>query len=82
MSRATREVRLGSADIRVETRGDGSILVRCPQPLGPYPARLTERLEHWAAAAPHRVFIAQRAGYGDARQPATRLGDRVRADEI
>jgi feruloyl-CoA synthase len=63
MSRATREVRLGSADIRVETRGDGSILVRCPQPLGPYPARLTERLEHWAAAAPHRVFIAQRAGY-------------------
>ena len=29
-------------------------------PLGPYPVRITDRLEHWAAAAPDRVFLAQR----------------------
>ena len=28
-------------------------------PLGPYPGRLTERLEHWAAQAPDRTFLAR-----------------------
>jgi feruloyl-CoA synthase len=31
-----------------------------PQPLGPYPVRITDRLEHWAREAPGRVFLAQR----------------------
>ena len=43
------------------------------RPLEPYPVRLTDRLEHWAAEAPDRVFLAQRpapapgqaAGLGD-----------------
>ena len=29
-------------------------------PLPPYPHKLTERLVHWAKAAPDRVFLAQR----------------------
>ena len=31
---------------------------------GPIPTKLTERLEHWAKAAPDRIFMAQRDGSG------------------
>jgi len=48
-------------DAIFEPRLDGSLLVRMREPLEPYPSRLTERLEHWAALAPERVFLARRA---------------------
>jgi feruloyl-CoA synthase len=48
----------------VEHRNDGSILMRSPHPLPPFPQKLTERLVHWAAIAPERVFLAQRDGTG------------------
>jgi feruloyl-CoA synthase len=57
-----RPVRLGSADVRVERRGDGAILMRSPHPLPPFAHKLTERLTHWAKAAPDRVFLARRDG--------------------
>ena len=44
----------------IERRGDGAILMRSPHPLPPHPEKLTERLVHWANAAPDRVFLAQR----------------------
>ena len=44
-----REVRLGPFDLVLEQRPDGTLRARSPHPLGDYPARLTERLEHWAA---------------------------------
>jgi feruloyl-CoA synthase len=59
-----RPVRLGAPDVLVERRGDGSILMRSPHPLPPFPQKLTERLVHWAKAAPERVFLAQRDGAG------------------
>jgi feruloyl-CoA synthase len=59
-----RQVALGAADVRMEHRADGAILLRSPHPLAPYPRRLTERLAHWAAAAPARRFIAQRRADG------------------
>jgi feruloyl-CoA synthase len=59
-----RPVRLGSPDVKVERRGDGCIVLRSPHPLSPYPQKLTERLVHWAGAAPERVFLAQRDGSG------------------
>jgi feruloyl-CoA synthase len=59
-----RPVRLGPADVLVERRGDGAILMRSPHPLPPHPQKLTERLVHWAKAAPDRVFLAQREGAG------------------
>ena len=31
-------------------------------PLGSYPTRITDALEHWAAQAPDRTFLAQRDG--------------------
>ncbi len=60
MSKPTRDVKLGRAEMRFTHRADGTILVESPQPVGPYPARLTERLVHWAGTAPERVFMAQR----------------------
>ncbi len=59
-----RPVRLGPADVLVERRADGAMLMRSPHPLPPYADKLTERLAHWAAAAPDRIFIAQRDSGG------------------
>src|SRR5579863_5427897 len=61
---ALRPVKLGPADVTVERRSDGAILLRSPHKLPPYPRNLTERLVHWARAAPDRVFLAQRDAAG------------------
>lgn len=47
-----------------DRRADGTVYVRSPRPLAPYPDRLTERLEHWATHAPERTFLAQRDAAG------------------
>jgi len=59
-----RRVRLGAANVVVERRSDGAILMRSPEPLPPYAAKLTERLDYWAKAAPDRIFLAQRSAAG------------------
>jgi feruloyl-CoA synthase len=55
-----RPVRLGPASVEVERKPDGTILLRSPRALEPYPEKLTERLAHWGEAAPERIFLAQR----------------------
>ncbi len=55
-----RPVRLGPASVDIEHRPDGAMLLRSPRALEPYPDKLTERLAHWAQAAPERIFLAQR----------------------
>ncbi|HTQ77820.1 MAG TPA: feruloyl-CoA synthase [Burkholderiales bacterium] len=65
-----RAVRLGRAEVEIERRADGSILLRSPHSLAPYGARLTERLVYWAAAAPARPFLAQRTAAGAWRRLA------------
>jgi feruloyl-CoA synthase len=47
-----------------EPCSDGSLRVRNSTELGPYPDRLIERLQYWAAAAPDRVLLASRDGEG------------------
>ena len=77
-----REVALGTADVRIDRRADGSILLCSPHPLSAYPEKLTERLVHWAREAPKRTFIAQRdasgewrrLSYGDAHLRVRRIG--------
>jgi feruloyl-CoA synthase len=64
----TRSVRLAAPAVSVERRADRAIVVRSRDPLGPYPAKLTERLDHWAAQAPERVFLAQRDSDGGWRR--------------
>ncbi|MFN3656157.1 MAG: feruloyl-CoA synthase [Pseudolabrys sp.] len=59
-----RSVKLGLRDVTLERRADGTLLMRAPEPLGPYPRKITERLEYWAKAAPDRVFMAQRDASG------------------
>jgi len=59
-----REVPLGPADVQVERRADGAILLRSPHPLSSYPANLTTRLMHWARETPAQRFIAQRDASG------------------
>jgi feruloyl-CoA synthase len=59
-----RPVKLGPPDVVVERRGDGAIILRSPHKLPPHPQKLTERLVHWAKAAPDRVFLAQRDATG------------------
>ncbi len=59
-----RPVRLGLWEPVVEHRSDGSIEIRTAQPLPSYPVKLGEPLEHWAATAPDRVFLAERDASG------------------
>jgi feruloyl-CoA synthase len=49
-------------DAKFESCPDGSLCVRNPTELGPYPDRVTERLQHWAAVAPDRALLAGRDG--------------------
>jgi feruloyl-CoA synthase len=48
----------------VETAADGTIRLRSTESLQPFPARLTDCLEHWATTAPDRVFVARRERSG------------------
>ena len=63
-----RQVKLGPSDTQIERRPDGTLLMRSPHALEPYPQKLTERLEHWAKAAPERTFLAQRTATGEWRK--------------
>ena len=71
---------LAPAEVLVERRADGSTVLRSPRPLGPFPRHLGDRLRHFAAAAPERAFLSERAGeglrtvtYGEARALVERL---------
>jgi feruloyl-CoA synthase len=59
-----RPVSVALADTAVRRGSGGVVYLQSRQPLGAYPVRLTERLEHWAAQAPARAFLAQRAPSG------------------
>jgi len=63
-----RPVRLGTLDPVVEHRAGGVIHIRAAQALGPYHDKLSQPLEHWAKAAPDRVFLAQRDAQGEWRK--------------
>jgi len=59
-----RPARLGAFDAVLEREPNGIIHIRTAQVLPPYHATLNEPLEHWAKAAPDRVFLAQRDAEG------------------
>ena len=77
-----RAVRLGPRDVVSEHRPDGTIRLTSPHALAPYPAKLTGRLEYWAAAAPERTYLAQRTAapgwrkmsYGETLEQVRRIG--------
>ena len=82
-SRPLREISFADPAVAIERRADGTIYLRPKTALDEYPARLTERLHHWADATPQRIFMAEREVGGGWRkityfriaacQPAHRL---------
>ena len=50
------------AQVNVERRADGTLVLRSPEPLGAYARCLGEYLEHWAQARPDPSYLAQREG--------------------
>jgi feruloyl-CoA synthase len=63
-----RAISFGNPDVSIDRRDDGTIYLRPKIPLPEYPARLTDRLHHWARAEPDRIFMAERAAGGGWRQ--------------
>lgn len=59
-----RDIAFGTPTITVERRNDGTIYLHPNEPLPDYPVRITDRLHHWAAHAPDRIFVAERAEDG------------------
>src|SRR5262245_4689655 len=55
-----RPVSVDTADTAVRHGPAGVVYLQSRHRLGPFPGRLTERLEHWAERAPRRTFLAQR----------------------
>lgn len=51
-------------DVRVEGRTDGTLILTSAWPVGPVARRSTDWLDHWAAATPEAVFLAERSGPG------------------
>ena len=79
-ARRYRPARVGGClNAEVERRPDGTLVLRSTEPLGEYPARLTDRLEDFAASAPERVFVAKRGPDGAWRTITyAQMLDRVR----
>jgi feruloyl-CoA synthase len=63
-----RPISFGDTTVNVERRDDGTIYLRPTNPLGDYPARITDYLHHWAKKAPDRVFMAERNASGGWRE--------------
>jgi feruloyl-CoA synthase len=59
-----RAISFGNPAVTIDRRGDGTIYLRPKIALGDYPVCITDRLHHWAAAEPDRVFMAERDGDG------------------
>jgi feruloyl-CoA synthase len=67
MTYPVRSLRVGPTDVALERCADGTLLLRSPHPLPAHPEKITEKLEHWARAAPGRVLFAQRQDGGEWR---------------
>jgi feruloyl-CoA synthase len=63
--RRVREVHIAPLRTTVDRRADGTLYMQSPDPLGPYPAALTARIEHWARVAPDRTCVAERDAMGN-----------------
>ncbi|MET0705940.1 MAG: AMP-binding protein, partial [Tardiphaga sp.] len=63
-----RPISFGEIGVRIDRRADGTIYLRPTASLGDYPERITDCLHRWAAEAPDRVFMAERAGDGGWRE--------------
>ena len=63
-----RAISFGDPDVSIDRRADGTLYLRPKIALGDYPPRITDRLHHWAATEPNRIFMAERDANGGWRQ--------------
>src|SRR5215210_6161595 len=63
-----RPISFGDPAVKVERGDNGAIYLRPKLALREYPARLTDRLHHWATSEPNRIFMAERDGRAGWRQ--------------
>jgi feruloyl-CoA synthase len=63
-----RPISFGDPAVTIDRRDDGTIYLRPKIALDEYPARLTDRLHHWAREQPNRIFMAERDSGGGWRQ--------------
>ncbi|MGY3411192.1 acyl-CoA synthetase (AMP-forming)/AMP-acid ligase II [Bradyrhizobium sp. GM5.1] len=61
---STKPLTFAPRELSVERRTDGTLILRSPLELGPCDWRVTDFLPRWAAAAPQRIFLAQRNAKG------------------
>ncbi|MDH3319336.1 MAG: feruloyl-CoA synthase [Betaproteobacteria bacterium] len=64
VTRLHSRLRFAPAEVRVETRPDGTTRLSSPQPLRPYERCIGEWLVKRAQQAPERTFLAERQGEG------------------
>ena len=77
-----RAVSIGHAPVEV-TEEHGVLHMRSLEPLAELPARLLDRLVHWARVRPEQTFIAARQADGDWRRVSyAQMLESVRAIEI
>jgi feruloyl-CoA synthase len=62
---STRPVYVAAQRATIDRRSGGVMYVSNTEPLGEYPARVTDQLEFWAKQTPNRAFLAQRAPDGN-----------------
>src|SRR6185295_4849048 len=55
-------MRFAPAEVDLEKRADGTLILRSPQKLGPYSRCVTEWLMQWSDRDPARLFLAERKG--------------------
>jgi len=58
----------GTLSPSFEVGRDDSLLITSGELLGAYPARITDRLIHWAKECPERTFAAKRDAFGEWRR--------------
>jgi feruloyl-CoA synthase len=61
-------LRFAPPEVELQKRADGTMLLRSPQKLGPYPRCLTEWLVKWSDRTPDRVFLKERTPSGTWRE--------------
>ena len=54
------DLRFAPPRVNVEKRGDGTLILRSPHPLAPYPRAVGEWLVRWASKDAHGTFLASR----------------------
>ncbi len=74
-----RDPRYSPLRIEVDRRADGEVVLSCPTPLGRVFDTLCAPLDHWAAAAPDRAWLAERSGEGWRTLPYGEAAPRVAA---